>query len=163
MDLRFPDEDLDQKAAPPPDPWAGERTITEFWSIGRSNAWHQTASAIPFGLGAFLFFGIYLLNAVAFWNILRYRLTNRRIIVERGITKKTSEFVALDEIDELRITNEQSFTRTGDIEIVCDDKVKLTMTAIQTPWPSRQTILDAMLARKEIDSIRRRQTELAVK
>jgi hypothetical protein len=138
-------------------PWAGERTITEFWSIGGSNLSHEAAGRLPFGLGVLIYFPVYLLNAALVLAHIRYTLTNRRIRVERGVTKKVVQSIALEDIDDLVVTRDESFTRTGDIDVVSGGQVILTMNAVQSPWPTRQTMLDAIVSRKELSAIFKQQ------
>jgi hypothetical protein len=78
----------------------------------------------------------------------RYTLTNRRLMIRAGWSRKPVAEVALGDIDEVRIkTNANSnFFRSGDMEILSAGKVVLTLPACQEPDGFRHSILDAAAA-----------------
>ncbi len=55
----------------------------------------------------------------------RYTLTNRRVMIQRGLKPKPVEEVALSDIDEVRLAGLNEFFRCGDLEIVSKGQVKL--------------------------------------
>lgn len=142
------------KSASPADEFKDERTITEFWaSLGESNTVNRAAANLPLGLGIFLYVPAYLLKALNLTGAIRYTLTNRRIRVDRGVLKKTTKFVRLEEIDDVRLANDIPFTRTGDLEIVSKGTVVLRLVGIQDPRPRLKTILDAVRSRIEVEKV----------
>ena len=134
--------------------WSGEGTICAYWaSLNETNALNAVASKIPFGLGIFVYVPLYLIK-VFNPNAIRYTLTNRRIRVDQGFGGKVVKSVALDDVADVRVVDELAFTRTGNVEIVGPDgDVLMTMSGIQDPRPVRQTILDAVHSRIEIEKV----------
>lgn len=168
--------------------WQDERTITSFMaSMCESNAAHRMVAALPRALGSLVYVLLWLLCWVfiaAFfilvvvplalvgvrlpmeWMFTRYTLTNRRMRVDRGLAKKTTQWVPLEEIEDVRLVDPIAATRTGDLELVRDGQVVLRMVGIQDPEPARQTILDAVQARvsvqKAIEQLQRAKQAPAV-
>jgi hypothetical protein len=78
---------------------------------------------------------------------MRYTLTNRRVMVQHGLGSKTGREVALADIDEVRIINEdKTFYRAGDIEIVVKGQPALTLAGVPEPEAFRHAILNACMA-----------------
>jgi hypothetical protein len=78
----------------------------------------------------------------------RYAVTNRRVMVQRGVSRKPAQQVALADIDEVRIvTNSNSkFYRTGTLEIISKGAVVLTLPGVPNPESFRHAILNASKA-----------------
>lgn len=68
--------------------------------------------ALTWPLGLFLFFWM-----LAPWNVRRYRLTNRRLIVEAGAKFKPEQYVDLDRFDriDIEVRPGQSWYPAGDL------------------------------------------------
>ena len=77
----------------------------------------------------------------------RYTLTNRRLMIQRGLGAKTAREVALADIDEIRVINEdKTFYRAGDLEIVSKGQVVLRLRGVPEPESFRHAIRNACMA-----------------
>jgi hypothetical protein len=78
----------------------------------------------------------------------RYTLTNRRLMIRRGLKPAVKHAVALSEIDAVRLQPESysDFYRAGTLEVSSDGKVVLTLPATPGPEAFRQAILNACTA-----------------
>jgi hypothetical protein len=78
----------------------------------------------------------------------RYTLTNRRVMVQRGLKPKPRQEVALADIDEVRLVEStySAFYRAADLEVISGGQVKLKLTGVQEPEAFRQSILNAVMA-----------------
>ena len=76
----------------------------------------------------------------------RYTLTNRRLMIQRGLRPAPSQEVALADIDEVRLASVNSFFRCGDLEIVSKGQVKMKLIAVPEPDSFRAMILNACTA-----------------
>jgi hypothetical protein len=78
----------------------------------------------------------------------RYTLTNRRIVIRRGLKPKPipGSEVALADIDEVRLSNVNAFFRCGDLEIVSKGQVALKLPAVPEPDSFRAAIINACTA-----------------
>ncbi len=77
----------------------------------------------------------------------RYTLTNRRVMIQHGLLAKPGSEVALADIDEVRVVNEdKAFYRAGDIEIVSKGQVALRLRGVPEPQAFRHAILNACMA-----------------
>jgi hypothetical protein len=76
---------------------------------------------------------------------IRYLLTDKKVMIQRGWTNSISEQVALTEIDEVLLDKESvdDFFRSADIEIINDGKVLMTLTAVPDAESFRHAILAA--------------------
>lgn len=78
----------------------------------------------------------------------RYTLTNRRVMIQRGLKPKPVQEVKLADIDEVRIV-ESSFSpfyKAADLEIVSAGKVVLTLGGVPEPEAFRRSIENAVMA-----------------
>jgi hypothetical protein len=78
----------------------------------------------------------------------RYTLTNRRLMIRRGIRPKPTHEVALSEIEDLQILKDadSDFYREGTIEIISNGKPALTLEGVPEPESFREAILNACRA-----------------
>jgi hypothetical protein len=78
----------------------------------------------------------------------RYTLTNRRVMIRRGLKPKPARDVALSEIDDVRIEpgSFNSFYRTATLEIVSKGQVAMRLRAVKDPETFRLAILNARSA-----------------
>lgn len=77
----------------------------------------------------------------------RYMLTNRRVMIQSGLGSKPAGEVALADIDDIRVVNEDKvFYRAGDIEIVSKGQVALTLRGVPEPESFRHAIRNACMA-----------------
>jgi hypothetical protein len=140
------------------DPWAGERIICSYLGGHRDGA-NSLAAKLPWFIGGPIFVVAYLLKVVNIFAYTFYTLTNRRIRVEKGIVRKVVDYIALEDVEEIRLENLNSFSRTGDLEVLSRGGMKLLLEGVKDPGPVRQTILDAVASRTEIKRIMARQEQ----
>lgn len=78
----------------------------------------------------------------------RYRLTNRRLTICRGVRAVVSEEVLLGEIDEVRLVKDDNstFFRAANLEILSGDKVVLTLAGVPDAEAFRHAIVNACRA-----------------
>ncbi len=113
--------------------------------------------ASKIGLGGFFTLGkvwavvtIPLSVCVFFWQLLpyicrRYALTNRRVIVRRGLQPLDSQWVDLDGFDkiEVKILPGQEWLHAGDLIFKNHGAKVLLLSGVSRPESFRQTCLDA--------------------
>jgi len=94
--------------------------------------------------------GWLLMSLVYFSKVLpivgvRYSLTDRRVAILRGWKGSVSKFVALADIDDVRLdTNSvDQFFRSADLEIIVGGRVELLLKAVPDAESFRHAILDA--------------------
>jgi hypothetical protein len=78
----------------------------------------------------------------------RYTLTNRRLMIRRGLKAQPSHEVALADIDDVRIVKDANsdFFMTGTLEIVSKGQVVLTLPGVKSPEAFRHAIINACKA-----------------
>ncbi|MGE3805729.1 MAG: hypothetical protein AB7K24_13715 [Gemmataceae bacterium] len=78
----------------------------------------------------------------------RYRLTNRRVMICRGMTAVPTQEISLGEIDDVRVVTDDNskFFRAANLELVSNGKVALTLAGVGDPEPFRHAIINACRA-----------------
>lgn len=78
----------------------------------------------------------------------RYTLTNRRLIIQRGLKPKPSQEVKLEDIDDIRLVEStfSAFYRAATLEVISGGKVVLTLGGVPDPETFRQSVLNAVRA-----------------
>jgi hypothetical protein len=78
----------------------------------------------------------------------RYTLTNRRLMIRRGLKPKPALEVALGDIDEVRIQKDANseFFMSGTLEIVSKGQVVLKLPGVPGPEAFRHAIINACKA-----------------
>jgi hypothetical protein len=78
----------------------------------------------------------------------RYTLTNRRLMIQRGLKPAPVQQVALADIDEVRFDPQQvdPFYVSGTLEIVSKGQVALTLPGVPEPEGFRHAIVNAVKA-----------------
>ncbi len=78
----------------------------------------------------------------------RYTLTNKRVMIRRGLKPTPSHEVALPDIDDVRIADGSvsPFYRTATLEVMSKGQVALTLRAVKDPETFRRAILNATAA-----------------
>jgi hypothetical protein len=78
----------------------------------------------------------------------RYTLTNRRIMIRRGLKPKPSHEVPLAEVEDARLEEGSfdRFFRTATLEIISKGQVALRLRAVKDPESFRRAILNAKAA-----------------
>jgi hypothetical protein len=102
--------------------------------------------------------------AVYAWKILpfvcrRYRITNRRVIVQKGYAAVDERSVGLDEFDtiEVRVLPGQAWLRCGDLVLLRDGQERLRLPGVVRPEVFRQTCLKAQIAFVSVGEVLRQQ------
>jgi hypothetical protein len=78
----------------------------------------------------------------------RYTLTNRRLMVRRGLKPRPREEIKLEEIDDVRIdpASLDAFYHSGTLEVLSGGQVKLRLAGVPEPEGFRHAILNAVKA-----------------
>jgi hypothetical protein len=134
-------------------PQVGEALIRGAWpsvaampavaSLGRS----LILSIIGAPLGWALMLPFYFKKVLPFIAT-RYTLTNRRLMIQRGLKPVPVEEVPLSEIEDVRVNLDENsaFFRSGDLEVVSKGQVRLKLAGVPEPEAFRQAILNACMA-----------------
>ncbi len=78
----------------------------------------------------------------------RYTLSNRRLMIQKGLKPVPSQEVALADIDEVRIKEDDNskFYRAATLEIISKGQVVMTLLGVPNPESFRHAILNACTA-----------------
>jgi hypothetical protein len=78
----------------------------------------------------------------------RYTLTNRRVMIQRGLKPQPAHYVALADIDDVRLDAHgvDPFYLSGNLEIISKGQVALKLTGVPEPEGFRHAILDSVKA-----------------
>jgi hypothetical protein len=89
----------------------------------------------------------------------RYRLTNRRIVVERGLTGKEDKAVDLDRFDRIEIVVQpgQAWYDAGDLVFKLGNVETFRLEGVSRPGAFRETCQKTHQAYKSVKEIRKRQ------
>jgi hypothetical protein len=89
----------------------------------------------------------------------RYRLTNRRIIVERGLTSQEDKAVDLDRFDrvEIDVLPGQAWYHAGDLVFKLGNVETFRLEGVSRPAPFRETCLKSHLAHSTVKQSRQQQ------
>jgi hypothetical protein len=98
-------------------------------------------------LGWLLLLPVYFLKVLPFV-AKRYTLTNRRIMIRRGLKATPTEEVALDQFDDVRLVESSidKFFRSATLEILAGGKVVLSLPAVPEADSFRRAVLDTRIA-----------------
>jgi membrane protein YdbS with pleckstrin-like domain len=79
------------------------------------------------------------------FGVVRYTLTNRRVMTQHGFLPRPAHEVPLSEIEEVRVKTDANsdFFRAAELEIVSNGQVVLTLRGVPEPEGFRQAILNA--------------------
>ena len=127
---------------------SGSRVGYGFFRLGKLMA----LATIPFSLGVYA------------WKILpficrRYRLTNRRIIIQKGYSAQDEKSVGLGEFDaiEVRMLPGQEWLRCGDLVLLRGGQERLRLPGVVRPEVFRHICLEGQTAFISVGDIVRRQ------
>jgi hypothetical protein len=83
----------------------------------------------------------------------RYALSNRRVMIQRGLSATPAESVNLSVIDGVQIKEDANseFFRAATLEIISQGKTVLTLPAVPGPQAFRHAILNACKAWQGVD------------
>jgi hypothetical protein len=89
----------------------------------------------------------------------RYRLTNRRIVVQKGYSAKDERAVGLDEFDaiEIRVLPGQAWLRCGEMVLLREGQEVFCLSGVLRPEVFRQICLKARTAFVSVRDVLRRQ------
>ena len=106
-------------------------------SIGRL----ALLATIPVGLGLYLSMRLP-------WAIRRYRLTNRRVIIEKGVNPKVEQYVDLDRFDAIDVVvgPGQEWYAAGDLVFRRGQVETLRLPGVSRPESFRRTCLETRQA-----------------
>jgi hypothetical protein len=148
-------------------PQAGEAMIRELWPsvaahpavAGLGKNLTQIAGKIArtvvlFPVGLAIAAVAWVIMAPAYFGKLlpfvakRYTLTNRRLMIRRGLKPKPSKEVALADIDDIRIVKDANsdFFMSGTVEVISKGQVVLKLPGVPGPEAFRHAILNAVKA-----------------
>jgi len=98
-------------------------------------------------LGWFLLLPIYFLKILPFV-AKRYTLTNRRLMIRRGLKATPSHEVSLDQFDDVRLVESSidKFFRSATLEILSGSSVVLRLPAVPQADSFRRAVLDTRMA-----------------
>jgi hypothetical protein len=140
-----------------------ETPITTAWpTIGATacGCWVGRLSAMKLGVGGFFNVGKLMALAtipvsltVFCWQLMpyvcrRYLLTNRRVIVQKGLSAVAGQSLGLDEFDaiDVAVLPGQAWLNTGDVVFLRDGKEVLRLPGVSRPEIFRQVCLKARTA-----------------
>ncbi|HEV3203050.1 MAG TPA: PH domain-containing protein [Gemmataceae bacterium] len=97
---------------------------------------------------AWLVMALFYFLKVAPFLAFRYTLTNRRLMVRRGLKPSPTFEVPLTEIDDVRVQRDANsdFFRAANLEIISEGKILITLKGVPEPESFRHSILDATKA-----------------
>jgi hypothetical protein len=133
-------------------PQLGEAMIREaFPSVAQSGlsvlASKLQRTVILAPLGWLLLLPLFL-KKIAPFLCTRYTLTNRRLMIRRGLKPKPVREIALADIDDVRLVPDSSnaFYRCGTLEVLAKGQVALTLPAVPEAEGFRHAIINAYKA-----------------
>jgi hypothetical protein len=138
-------------------PRHGEALIREVWATIATNVPATTlarkliSTVILAPIGWLLIAPVFAMRFLGFlpglsFLTVKYTLTNRRLMVRKGMKPKPVKEIPLNEIGEVRVVSDANsdFYVTGKLEILhSDGSVGLTLPGVPEPESFRQTILQA--------------------
>lgn len=105
-------------------------------------------ACIPLGLGLYLSLRLP-------WAIQRYRLTNRRVIVERGVIPRIQQFVDFDQFDSVDVVVEpgQEWYASGDLVFRRGQVETFRLRGVSRPEAFRRTVVDVQRSYRSVAAI----------
>jgi hypothetical protein len=138
-------------------PSVAEATVMTVWpsvastSLGRSlgRLYRIREGFGPISIGRLALLGTIPLGLMLYlsmrlpWAIRRYRLTNRRVMIERGINPQVEQYVDLDRFDaiDLVVSPGQEWYAAGDLVFRRGAIETLRLSGVSRPESFRQTCL----------------------
>lgn len=109
-------------------------------------------ASIPLALG------IYLVRACPLWQ-LRYKLTNRRVIICRGVAEREERSISLDDFDaiDVSVLPGQEWFRAGELTFRRGNIESLRLSGVPRPETFRATCLKAQRAHAGLKQATKRQ------
>jgi hypothetical protein len=134
-------------------PQEGEAMVREVWpsvtahpapaALGQK----LIRSVVLAPLGWLLLAPFYFLKILPFLST-RYTLTNRRLMIQRGLKPQPVHEVPLTDIDDVRIAadSHNAFYKSATLEVLSKDRVALTLPGVPEADSFRETILNTVAA-----------------
>lgn len=124
---------------------------------------------VRLGLGKLLALATIPLSvAVFFWQLMpyvcrRYALTNRRIIIRKGLGAIDEKWINLDEFTsiDIEVLPGQGPLRAGDLILRRDSREILRLAGVSRPETLRQVLLTARYALTSVNEVARQQMAVA--
>lgn len=114
------------------------------FSIGRL----ALLACIPLGMALYLSLRLP-------WAIQRYRLTNRRVVVERGVIPKLQQFVDFDQFDSIDVVVDpgQEWYDAGDLVFRRGQVETFRLRGVSRPEAFRRTVLEVQRSYRSVAAI----------
>jgi len=158
----FPDGTMKQAIAGVAPPESDEVTSMLVWPSIAANPIGRIAGqlvGVRYGVGPFVLGRLLALPAIPFallafaWKLMpfvarRYRLTNQRIFIEKGLSRVGDRSIPLDEFDEIQIEvlPGQEWLRAGELIFRQVGREVFRLSGVGSPKSFRQTCLKARTA-----------------
>lgn len=143
-------------------PSSAEATIMTVWPSVASTGLGQTLGRLyrlrggvgPLSIGRIVLLATIPLGLMLYfsirlpWAIRRYRLTNRRVMVERGVNPRVEQYVDLDRFDaiDVVVSPGQEWYAAGDLVFRRGQIETLRLPGVSRPESFRRTCLEARQA-----------------
>jgi hypothetical protein len=135
-------------------PEVGEAIIREVWptlaavSPGITTLAHKLMSTIVLAPVGWLLLAPLFLLRLAPGICRRYTLTNRRLMIQRGLKPSPVQTLDLREIDDVRVieSTRDPFYHSGSLEVLSGGKVVMTLPGVPEPEGFRRTVRNAVTA-----------------
>jgi hypothetical protein len=131
-------------------PEMGEARIRETWPSvaafpGVAKLGRVLTGTIVLAPLAWLLMGAIYFGKLAPFAARRYTVTNRRVMIRRGLKGKPSQEIALADIDDVRVQTDANsdFFRAANIDLLAKGQVALTLHAVPDAESFRHAILNA--------------------
>lgn len=124
--------------------WSLGRALGQLYSIHSGPTKSITFGRMFLAMGAPLALPLYFLN-LAPWVCRRYRLTNRRVIVQQGLKPTDERWVGLGEFDSIQVESRPGYEwyRCGDLVFRKGQVETFRIYAVRNPDTFRATCLKA--------------------
>ena len=157
--------------APPTPREVPSKTIWPTIGATAAGRWVGRLCAVRTGIGPFFALGkLYALLtipvslAIFFWQLLpgvcrRYQLTNRRIVIQKGLRPADESSLDLDQFDaiQIEVLPGQAFLHAGDLLFLCDGREVFRLRGAARPEVLRRLCLTARSTQLAVREILRQQ------
>ena len=159
-------------ALTPPDlPEAISMTVWPSIAATRAGRFVGRLAAVRLGLGRFFTLGkllavatIPVALAAFLWKLLpfvcrRYRLTNRRVVVQKGLAPVEERSIGLEQFDsiDVRFLPGQEWLRAGEVVFRSGQREVFRLSGVPHPEPFRRACLEARTALVSVREVLRKQ------
>ena len=135
------------------------------WTAGRPAGGHRDRLGRVFTLGTLLAVATIPISLAVFaWQLMpfvarRYRLTNRRVVIQKGLSAVDEAAVGLDEFDaiDIEILPGQKWFHAGDLAFRRQGEEVFRLPGVSRPEPLRQSCLKARTAMLSVRDVLQKQ------